>query len=371
MAASSETQKPLIAMFAPNLEGGGAERVLVNLTHGFCERGFPVDVVLSSATGAFLTELPRAVRVVDLGTRRMAFSVLALSKYLRQQRPRSVISFLDHANVVAICAGFIAGNQSKIIVSVHGMWPLTEDRPQYGWRTRVVTRFARHAYKRADAVVAVSNGVADSLAISIGIERGRISVVYNPVITPTFLHRSSEPGVHPWLNADEPPVIVGMGSLYPVKDFPTLLRAFAKARAQLPCRLMIMGEGVRRKELECLAEKLGVEQDVLLPGFIANPYPNLKRARVFVLSSIREGLGNVLIEALALGVPCIATCCKGGPSEILADGKYGLLIPVGDVDAMAAAIVSTLQHPRAVIPETAWQLFTLASATDAYERILA
>jgi glycosyltransferase involved in cell wall biosynthesis len=371
MTASSKTQKPLLAMFAPNLEGGGAERVLVNLAYGLCERGFPVDVVLASATGAFVSELPRAVRVVDLRKRRVALSVPALSKYLRQQRPHSLISFLDHANVTAICAGFIAGNRSRIVVSVHGMWPLTEDRPQYSWKNRVLTRFAHHAYKRAHAVVAVSNDVADSLAMSIGIERERISVVYNPVITPTFLQRSSEPEVHPWLNAGEPPVIVGMGSLYPVKDFPTLLRAFAKVRAQLSCRLMIMGEGVRRRELECLAEDLGVEQDVLLSGFIANPYPNLKRARVFVLSSIREGLGNVLIEALALGVPCIATHCKGGPSEILAGGKYGLLTPVGDVDAMAAAIVNTFQHPRAVVPETAWQLFTLATATDAYERILA
>ena len=371
MTASSEIQKPLIAMFAPSLEGGGAERVLVNLAHGLCERGFPVDVVLASATGAFLSELPKAVRVVDLRTRRVALSVLGLSKYLRRERPHSLISFLDHANVAAICAGFIARSQSKIVASVHGMWPLTEDRPQYGWKTHLLAQFARHAYKHAYAVVAVSNDVADSLAMSLGIERERVSVVYNPVITPTFLQRSSEPGIHPWLNASEAPVIVGMGSLYPVKDFPTLLRAFAKVRAELPCRLMIMGEGVRRRELECLAADLGVEQDVLLSGFIANPYPNLKRASAFVLSSIREGLGNVLIEALALGVPCIATHCKGGPSEILAGGKYGLLTPVGDVDAMAAAIFTTLQRTRPVIPETAWQLFTLATATDAYERILA
>jgi glycosyltransferase involved in cell wall biosynthesis len=222
----------------------------------------------------------------------------------------------------------------------------------------------------ADAIVAVSKGAADGLADSLDIERERISVIYNPVITPSFLEHSTDPLAHKWFKADEPPVIVGMGSLYPLKDFPTLVRAFAQVRTHLPCRLFIMGEGEQRKELEDLAEKLGVKEDVLLPGFIANPFPYLRQASVFVLSSLLEGLGNVLIEAMALGVPCVATNCKSGPDEILAGGKYGALIPVGDVEAMAAAIESAIQRPRARIPETAWQSFTLAAGTDAYERIL-
>jgi glycosyltransferase involved in cell wall biosynthesis len=371
MTAGSQAQKPLIALFSPNLDGGGAEHVLVNLAHGLCDRGFPVDVVLVSATGVLLPDLPKAARVVDLRTPRMVLCLPALCKYLFRQRPHSLLAFLDHANLVAILAGFIAGGRTRIIASVHSLWPMTKDSFQYGWKTSVLAWFARHAYKHAYAIVAVSNAAADSLAKSIGIERERVSVIYNPVITPAFLSRSSELPAHPWFNAGEPPVIVGMGSLYPVKDFPTLLRAFAKVRAHLPCRLFIMGEGVRRNDLECLAEDLGVRRDVLLPGFIANPFPNLKRAGVFVLSSRHEGLGNVLIEAMALGVPCVATNCKGGPSEILADGRWGVLTPVGDVDAMAAAISAALQHPPAVVPETAWQAFTLASATDAYVRILA
>ena len=369
--ALPQTGKPLIALFSPNLGGGGAERVLVNLAHGLCARGFPVDVVLVSATGVLLADLPRSARVVDLRTSRMALSLPALCRYLIQQRPHSLLAFLDHANIIAICAGLLAGGRTRIVASVHSLWPMTEDSFQYGWKTRLISLFARRVYQHAFAVVAVSNAAADKLAHSIGLERKRISVIYNPVITPVFLEHSSEAATHPWFDAGQPPVIVGMGSLYPVKDFPTLLRAFAKVRAHSPCRLMIMGEGERRGELEQLAESLGVSRDVTLPGFIANPFPNLKRAAVFVLSSRHEGLGNVLIEALALGVPCIATGCNGGPAEILAGGRYGVLIPVGDVDAMATSISAALQRTNAAVPEAAWQPFTLTAATDAYERILA
>ena len=370
MSVSSQTKKPLIALFSPNLGGGGAERVLVNLACGLCERGFPVDVVLGSATGALIADLPKAVRVVDLRAPRMVLSLPALTKYLVQQRPHSLLAFLDHANVAAIWAGFISGRKTRIVASVHSLWPITADSPKYDWKTHLLGWIAAHTYRHAHAVLAVSNAAADALAKSIGIERRRITVIYNPVITPTFLVRSSETLAHPWFNAGEPPVIVGMGSLYPVKDFPTLLRAFAQVRKSLPCRLIIMGEGRLRNDLERLAENLGVIQDILLPGFMANPFPVLKRAGVFVLSSRHEGLGNVLVEALALGVPCVATDCRGGPSEILAGGRYGVLTPVGDVDAMASVIAATLQTPRAIVPEAAWLPFTLTTATDAYERIL-
>jgi glycosyltransferase involved in cell wall biosynthesis len=156
-----------------------------------------------------------------------------------------------------------------------------------------------------------------------------------------------------------------------VKDFPTLLRAFARVRAQQRVRLIILGEGTDRYELEQLVGRLGVKQDVLLPGFVPNPYPYLKRASAFVLPSLYEGLPTVLIEAMALGVPCIATDCESGPSEILARGLHGTLTPVGDVDSMATAIADTLRHPRTAVPATAWQPFMLAAATDAYERVLA
>ena len=196
-------------------------------------------------------------------------------------------------------------------------------------------------------------------------------MIYNPVITQELLERREEPLAHPWFRANEPPVIMGIGRLTEAKDFPTLLRAFAGIRAQQRVRLVILGEGSDRDKLETLVDRLGVKEDVLLPGFVTNPYPYLKRASAFVLSSQREGLPTVLIEAMALGVPCVATDCESGPSEILAGGRYGHLTPVGDVDALANAIARTLRQPLGAVSLTELQQFTLAAATDAYERVLA
>lgn len=371
MMPSSQTEKPLVALFSPTLGGGGAERVLVNLAHGLCERGFRVDVVLALSKGEFLLDLPKSVRVFDLHASRVVRSIPSLAKYLRRQRPYSLLAFQDHASVAAIWANLIAHTDTKIVASVHSVWSRSMRESAHQWKSRVLAQLTTCAYKHASAVVAVSNGVAEDLVKTIGIKRESVSVIYNPVITPALLTRSEMTFEHPWFHSSQPPVVFGMGRLSPEKDFRTLLRAFAKVRSQLPARLVILGEGAGRHELESLAEQLGITEDVLLPGFAANPYPYLKRAGVFVLSSRYEGLPTVLIEALALGVPCVATDCESGPSEILANGRHGSLVPVGDVDAMAAAIVAVLQNPRPAIPSSAWQPFTLGVATGAYEGLLA
>jgi glycosyltransferase involved in cell wall biosynthesis len=282
-----------------------------------------------------------------------------------------LLAFQDHANVAAIWANFIARTDTKIVASVHSMWSRSMKESAHRGKLRFLAGLTTQAYKYASAVVAVSSGVAGDLVETIGIKPESVSVIYNPVITPQLLARSNATLVHPWFNSGEPPVVFGMGRLSPEKDFPTLLRAFAKVRLQFPVRLMILGEGAGRHELEDLAAQLGVTDDVIFPGFVANPYPYLKRAGVFVLSSRYEGLPTVLIEALALGVPCVATDCKSGPSEILANGRHGDLVPVGDVNAIASAIVAALQRSRTPAPASAWEPFTLSAATDAYERVLA
>jgi glycosyltransferase involved in cell wall biosynthesis len=371
MISGSQSEQSLIALFSPTLSGGGAERVLVNLACGLCARGYRVDVVLASAKGQFLSDLPQAAQVVDLGASRVVRSIPALAMYLRRRRPYSLLAFQDHAGIAAVWARFLVRSDTRIISSVHNVWSRMIESSSHPWKSHTLAWLTAMAYQHATAVVAVSNGVAEDMAKTIGIAAERVTVIYNPVITPELLERSAEPLTHPWFDPNEPAVIMGIGRLTEVKDFPTLLRAFARVRAQQRVRLIILGEGTARDELEKLVDQLGVKEDVLLPGFVANPYPYLKRASIFVLSSLYEGLPTVLIEAMALGVPCVATDCDSGPSEILAGGLHGTLTPVRDVDSMAAAIAATLHHPRAAVSATAWQPFTLDAATDAYERVLA
>jgi glycosyltransferase involved in cell wall biosynthesis len=203
----------------------------------------------------------------------------------------------------------------------------------------------RPLFREADGVIAVSRGVADDIANITKIPRERIHVIGNPTVTPELPALSRAPVTHAWFNPVTVPVILGIGGLRRSKDFPTLVRAFAVVRRQHPARLMILGRGGRREALLKLARELHVDEDVQLPGFVSNPYAYLAKASVFVLSSLWEGSPNVLIEALAVGTPVVATDCPSGPRDILQGGRYGALVPPGDAGALAEAIMLTLRQP--------------------------
>lgn len=362
-------RRPL-ALFLPALVGGGAERVTLNLAEGFVRRGLAVDLVLVARVGELKDRVPDGVRVVDLGSSRALLSIPALAGYLRRERPAALISALNYANLVALWARALAGTRTPTLVVVHNHLS-AEVANASSWRSRLLPALMRAGYRRADAVAAVSAGVADDLAATLGLARERVRVLYNPVVSRATLARAEEDPGDPWLRQDAPPVIVGVGRLTPQKDFPLLLRAFARVRRRRPCRLLILGEGERRSELEALAEELGVAADVRLPGFVANPYAVLRRAAAFALSSRWEGLPTVVIEALAVGAPVVATDCESGPREILAGGRYGQLVPVGDEAALAGALERALagEAPRVDAAEAS-RPYTFDAAVDAYLALL-
>lgn len=330
-----------MALFLPSLGGGGAERVMVVLANGLAERGHLVDLVLAKAEGPYLAQVRDEVRIVDLGSRRVAFSLPGLVRYLRRERPASLLSALIHANVIACRAHRLARVPTRLVVSEHNY--RSGSRPQ-NFHGRLVLWLMRGTYPWADAVVAVSHGVADDLVRNFGLAPDLVHVIYNPVVDDTLLSKAQAPLEHPWFVEGAPPVILGVGRLMEQKDFPTLIRAFARVRAQCAARLMILGEGELRPQLEALVRELGLQDDVALPGFAENPFAYMARAAVFVLSSRWEGFGNVLVEAMACGCPVVSTDCPSGPCEILEGGKWGRLVPVGDVDALAAAISATLDE---------------------------
>ena len=330
-----------LALFLPSLHGGGAERVKVNLAQGFAERGLKVDLVLAKAEGPYLSRVSSKVRVVDLRAKRVLYSLPALVQYLRRERPAALLSALNHANVVAIWAKKLACVKTRLVATEHTVLSQSTENTS-SLRGRLMPLLIRLFYPWADAVVAVSRGVAEDLSSMTGLPLNKIKVIYNPVITPELFAKAEEPVDHPWFRPGEPPVILGVGRLTAAKDFPTLIRAFALVHKERPARLMILGEGEDRPELEALVRELGLEQDVALPGFVENPYKYMKRAAVFVLSSRWEGLPTVLIEALALGTPVVSTDCPSGPREILKGGECGLLVPPGDPKKLAEGILRIL-----------------------------
>jgi len=209
----------------------------------------------------------------------------------------------------------------------------------------------------------------------LGLRPGRVRALHNPTFEPGILIAAREPLEHPFFEIGSPPVIISVGRLSAEKDHATLVRAFARVRAQIRCRLILVGEGPERKPLTALADELGVADDFALTGFESNPYRYLGRAQLFVLSSLWEGLPNALIEAVALDVPCVSTACLSGPREILLDGRGGLLVPVGDDEAMAVAIRRSLEdrigtRERLSIARAGLTRFDSRTASEAYLKLM-
>lgn len=358
-----------IAFFLPTVRGGGAQRVIVNLVQGMTERGIPVDVVLAAATGVFLEQLPPAVRLIDLRANRLLKSLAPLTRYLRRERPRVLVSSMSHANMIALWAGKLAGRNTPVVVTVHNT--MSESTRQLSWLGGAIEpRLLRLFYPWAASVVAVSRGAADDLARTSGLPRERVQVVYNPVITPGLLAIAGRDPGHPWLGDGQPPVIIGVGRLTAQKDFPTLIRAFAELRKRRMARLIILGEGEDRPGLEALADQLGVRPDVELPGFRDDAMALMARSSLFVLSSAWEGLPTVLIEALAVGTRVVSTDCPSGPREILQDGRLGALVPVGDPASLAAAMLDALSRPAMPIGAETLAPYTREAAVDNYLRVI-
>lgn len=331
-----------VALLLPLLVGGGAERVTLNLIEGLEGLGCEVHLVVFAAKGELVDAVPTGTRLVDLRSGRALLTPLPLARYLRRERPDLMICVEGHSNLVALLARRLAGVPTQLVLTEHIALP----DPPAGFKDRAYRRLARFAYKDAAAVVAVSGGVADSVAAGVGIPRDSVQVIMNPVLTRRYWESVELPMEHPWLQPGQPPVILGVGRLVPQKDFPNLIQAFHKVRSERNARLMILGEGPDRAALEGLAAELGLSDSVLLPGFVNNPVTYMAHAAVFALSSIREGLPTVLIEALATGTPVVSTNCESGPFEILEGGRLGALVPVRDHEALAHAIVEALDAPR-------------------------
>lgn len=329
-----------LSIFVPTMAGGGAERNMATLANGFAERGHRVDLLLARGEGPNLAGIGPAVRIVDFRKKGVLGCLPPLVRYLRKERPDALLSAMSHANVVALAAHRLAGSKARILVSERASYTaLLANHPAL--RDRAVYFLMRRTYKRADGVIVVARAMIDELHKGLGLDRSRLHMVPNPVVTRRLLEEARETPDCPSFGQGAP-VVLGAGRLHAQKDFETLLRAFASLRAEREARLVIIGEGPDRARLERLARDLGIAGDVAFPGYQANPFAYMSAAALFVLSSRFEGMPGVLIQAMACGTPVVSTDCPTGPREILEDGRWGALVPIGDAerlhDAMAAAL---------------------------------
>lgn len=365
---SPSAEHPDLAVFVASLFHGGVGKMRIHLINEFARRGLRVDLLLADPRSPYADRVSPEVRVVDMKTSNAITGIPYTASYLWRRRPRVMLTQRLRVNALAMRARSISGVDTRIFVTAntHMTTEIEALRPKK--RPRHLALLRKY-FPRNDGIIAVSNGVAEDLAQLLGWPwpTDRITVAPNPVVTPEIYEQAAEPLDHPWFASSEPPVVLGVGRLEPQKDFPSLLKAFALLRSHTPCRLVILGEGAQRDALEQLATELGIAEDLQMPGFVQNPYAYMARAGLFVLSSIWEGSPNGLTEALAIGTPLVATDCPSGPYEILEAGKHGPLVPVGDYEALARAMLDTLRSPpdRGRL-KAAGQRYTLERSATSY-----
>ena len=374
----SEPGSRRVALLLKSLGGGGVQRSMLQLARGLVERGVAVELLVCRPRGEFVSLVPEGVPVVPLPAtppllararvlaadpgawRELLLPVLvppvsawhlrhlsALTARLREAPPDVLITSSTYLSLAALWARDEARAPTAVIVSERGNLTshVSHGRRRFRLRLRHLPRLVRRVYPRADAIVAVSEGVARDLAAHTGLAAERIETIYNPVVTPELEALAKEEPEHPWFGDGGAPIVLGAGRLVAQKGFQTLIDAVAMLRRERPLRLLVLGEGKYRSALESRAASAGFGDDFSLPGFAANPFAFMARADAFALSSAYEGLPGVLIQALACGCPVVSTDCPNGPREILEGGSYGPLVPVGDAPALARALGQVLDAP--------------------------
>lgn len=360
---------PHHALYLPSLESGGVQSVFIAVARGLADLGNRISILTHDAAGPRAADLQDFTDLVALGGQGDIGRIRHLSRWIDSARPDALLTGMWSANVRVILARELAQHRPRLVISDHNAILTRLAAPEF--RAWAVYAAARACYWRADAMIAVSEGVARQSARAFPEWRGRIRTVYNPVIDERFARNLAQHEEHPWFAPGQPPVIAALSRLAPIKNFSMLLESYADFLSQTghPARLMIIGDGPTLPRLQQIARSRGITDRVFFAGHRSNPLPLLKQAALFVHPSLREGFGNVIVEAMACGVPVLATDCPEGPREILEGGRLGHLIPPGDRGALAAGLAAALASPIRPDPACLGR-FRAEAITREYGRIL-
>ncbi|QMU27347.1 glycosyltransferase [Adhaeribacter radiodurans] len=333
-----------ICFFPGTLALGGIGKVFINLIQQYASEGVEVHVFLTKKEGEFLSQLPANVRVFE-GSGRALTSIFSFIKYLRREKPQAVLSAREFLNIINIFCCLFTFNKTKPVVSLHTNQTAENNadpnKPSL-YKNPYFLTLAKVMYKVPDKIVAVSGGVADDFSNRMGVNRDKMKVIYNPVYDPSEKEEEISNSKFKQFTANGKKYIISVGRFTHAKDHPTLIKALSLVREKMDISLILLGEGELREEIEDLFTQLSLQEHVLLLGFVDNPSYYIKRAAALVVSSRFEGFGNVIVEGLGVGTPVVSTDCPSGPREILANGKYGILVPVENPAALAQGIIDTL-----------------------------
>lgn len=353
-----------VVFFQPNFRAAGVEKVNILLANEMHRKGVNTRFLVFKKEGEFLHQLNPEINVIELDISRALFSLPRLILFFLKNRVHFISSY-NNLSVLAIVANILTFKRSKIYACEHNTLSII-NKAKGTWKDKVIARILQYCYPFATGVIAVSEGVADDLSDYAKIKRSTIKVLHNPVVNTELTEKSKLEIKHRWLLQKDIPAFVASGRLEVQKNFTLLISAFKKVVEEQDAKLLILGEGSLRDELQTQINSLGLQEKCELVGFVDNPYKYMKHADAFVLSSDFEGLPTVIIEALACNTPVVSTDCPSGAAEILEDGKWGTLVPVGDVDALANAMLDVLNNPPTIDLTVRANHFTAEKAAANY-----
>jgi glycosyltransferase involved in cell wall biosynthesis len=350
------SDRPDLALFFATSGHSGVDRGLKLLVPALLDHGLRVDLLKLRGHGPDLDAIEHPkLRQIDLKASHVYSAFPASVRYMRQVQPPIMHTGKDRVIQAMVVAHALAGKPGALVLRMGTT--LSRMLQERGPMQRTVSRLGlRWLYPKAREVLVESEGIGRDLRQLTGMTAQRTPVVPLPVIPASLLDEPQPRPDHPWFHDDGPPIVLGVGELTQRKGFDVLLEAFARLRQQRPCRLMIVGEGQERQALTRQAKSLGIDDELAMPGFRTDVYAIMAHAELFAFTSRFEGLGFSLIEALAVGTPVVSTDCPSGPREILQDGRFGSLVPVDDIDALAAAMQGTLDAPQdsTTLQQAAW-----------------
>lgn len=361
-----EESKRRICFFAPNLEGGGAERVISILAAYFGEESYKVDLILANAIGPYLSNIPKSVNIINLKCSKVIFTLPKLIDYLKKSHPDIIFTSQMHVSTIAVWATKLAQVQTKVIIRQPTM--LAPAHEKKSWLIDFKQKIFLSTSKFAHKIIVTSENMASEFCALSDVSRDKIEIIYNPVPIESIKIKMNKISNNFSINPNLP-IILGVGRLVEVKDFETLIKSFSIVRKSIPAQLIILGEGPLRSKLDSLIESLELKNDVHMLGFVENPYEYMKLSKVFVLSSLWEGFPNGMVEAMTCGTAIVSTNCEGGASEILEEGKWGQLVPVRHENAMANAIIEVINSNNLPDLSTRANDFSIDSICKKYTKV--
>jgi glycosyltransferase involved in cell wall biosynthesis len=343
-------RKTRVLFLIHSLYGGGAERSFLNVLAGLDREQFEPQLVLWENEGAYMDAVPGDVplhvlpKTSHIVLTRHFHLIQALNSVIKKVQPDVLLSFLDGSNVLALETKLLLKPDCAFVISQRNNMSISfERRYEYkGFRRWLKMIYVRWLYPQADHIIALSHGVKADLVDNFGMPAAKITPIHNPIDIQKIVDRSTEPATFPW-DSRENRIVVAVGRLFEQKGYFDLIEAYSRLEMHQPVKLAILGEGELRGELEEFIVSKGLQDDIWMPGFVANPWAYMRAADIFVLSSHWEGFGRVIVEAMACGIPVVVTDCDYGPREIISHGKNGMLVPVGDVRRLAEEIEALLE----------------------------